>query len=471
MESSSSLILEACAGSGKTTSMVDGINAMDPNVSVIACAFNKRIAVELGERMPPHVVSKTLNALGHGAWAQMLGKKRITLEADKNYTIAKNMDVLKDFGQGPKLVALAKAYGIVPKGAKGAAKGLVEDEDENWLDIMDAHDIDYNDSGPRMIRTCREMLLESIKWAWEGVIDFDDQLYMSTLWNAPLLRAEVVMVDEAQDISHIQRKMLHRMAINRVVAVGDRHQAIYAFRGADHTSLDAIADETQADMLPLTVSFRCPRAIVREAQQYVPHIEPSDFASEGTVVQEDLNFQAFIPGDAIICRNNKPLVKMAFLLLGEGIRCKVLGRDIGKSIKNLVKKMDCHRLNDLAEALQKYELRMVNKFIAAGKEARAAALNDKIESIFIMMEHTEGDTVDDFYEVLDDLFSDRVAPITLCTIHKSKGLEWDNVYFLDSDLIPSKYAKSEAQLQQEHNLAYVAITRAKQKLSYIFSPE
>ena len=57
--------------------------------------------------------------------------------------------------------------------------------------------------------------------------------------------------------------------------------------------------------------------------------------------------------------------------------------------------------------------------------------------------------------------------VTLSTIHKAKGLEWDTVWLLNKSLIPSPYAQSEKALRQEPHLLHVAITRAKLNLKYI----
>jgi superfamily I DNA/RNA helicase len=58
--------------------------------------------------------------------------------------------------------------------------------------------------------------------------------------------------------------------------------------------------------------------------------------------------------------------------------------------------------------------------------------------------------------------------VTLSTIHKSKGREFSVVYLLDKEgTLPSKWARKDWQLQQEANLEYVAITRAKNCLVYL----
>jgi superfamily I DNA/RNA helicase len=61
--------------------------------------------------------------------------------------------------------------------------------------------------------------------------------------------------------------------------------------------------------------------------------------------------------------------------------------------------------------------------------------------------------------------------VCLSTIHKAKGLESDNVFILNKNLLPSRYVKQDWELEQEKNLEYVALTRAKKTLGFIYSKE
>ena len=69
--------------------------------------------------------------------------------------------------------------------------------------------------------------------------------------------------------------------------------------------------------------------------------------------------------------------------------------------------------------------------------------------------------------LISNIFSDDIKGIMLSTIHKAKGLENDRIMFLCPELIPSKYATTDWMFEQEMNLKYVAITRAKKDLIYI----
>jgi len=70
--------------------------------------------------------------------------------------------------------------------------------------------------------------------------------------------------------------------------------------------------------------------------------------------------------------------------------------------------------------------------------------------------------------LIKGIFSDEVKGIILSTIHKAKGLENDRIFFLAPELIPSKYATQPWQYEQEQNLFYVAVTRAKHELIYVW---
>ena len=96
-------------------------------------------------------------------------------------------------------------------------------------------------------------------------------------------------------------------------------------------------------------------------------------------------------------------------------------------------------------------------------------LEDQIESIKVIIDQcrTENkNTIADVTNYIDNLFKDGIENIlVLSTIHKSKGREWQTVFWLDrANLCPSKWARQAWQKQQEKNLMYVAATRAMENL-------
>jgi superfamily I DNA/RNA helicase len=479
-----SAVVIAVAGSGKTTTIVHAARLLDPRRSATFVAFNKTIAAELQQRLPKHVQAKTLNGMGFSAWVR--GRNGLRVDANKLKSIVEEMVPELEWNLYratlPKLIALAKSVGIVPQEVvvqKGAIS-LTPDTDAAWLDIISHHDIQLEDGADyrRLLDYARKVLIRSIEVA-DTFIDFDDQLYMPVIMRSSFWQNDFLFVDEAQDVNMIQRAMLKRALRpgGRLIAVGDPAQAIYGFRGADSDAIENIKREFGAVELPLSVSYRCAQEVVRAAQQYAPHIQASPTAPLGRVdhmEEEPWKASLLKPTDGLVCRNSAPLVKLAFRLLRDRMPCRVLGRDIGNGLVSLIKKMKAKNVSALEEKLSNYFERELAKYLAKGEEQLAAALEDKITTIKVVIEELgEGAgerTIPNLIKRIEDLFSDDTKGIlTLCTIHKAKGLEWDRVFILDWFLQPSKYARQEWQIRQEANLQYVAITRAKTEIYFVNS--
>lgn len=450
------VLLEARAGTGKTFCLVEAAKAQKYTMDLLCVAFAKRNAVDLEERMPHWVEAATLNAIGHRAWAKQVGR-RLRVDTRKTWNIARELKI-------KKFPDLARAIGLI----KANAIGPEELTAERLADICDNAVLDFGECNPGEV--LMEVMSKSIELAHQGAIDFDDQLYMSVLFKAPFVQRDAVMVDEAQDLSPIQHGMLKRILRKdgRLIAVGDPFQAIYGFRGASTDSIGRLTNLYDLKCLPLTVSFRCDQAIIAEAQKLVPDITAREDAADGLVknLGGDWKPNVFIRGDTILCRNTKPLVQLCWALLKEGVGATVLGREIGLS---LVKVLDKGRVNGTFKialmdtwANERYEA-----LLKSNKVAQADFHHDKVEAARFMFE--EAGTYEKARVMIEKMFSDKAGIITLSTVHKAKGMEWDRVFILDRHLMPSKWAKTEDDRAQERNIEYVAVTRAKHELYFINS--
>lgn len=185
--------------------------------------------------------------------------------------------------------------------------------------------------------------------------------------------------------------------------------------------------------------------------------------------------ETFTPGSAILCRNTAPLVGFAYTLLQRDIPCRILGKDIGKQLIDIVKKMRALSLEDLQAKLQVWHDR---EYAAALEHDRnPERISDQHQCLLFFLKglDEESRNVDSLIAKIDLMFTDdrnggMSSRVTLSTVHKSKGLEFPIVFILDkSKYMPSRYAKSESAMKQEWNLLYVAITRSMDKLFYINS--
>src|SRR5258708_34901961 len=106
-----------------------------------------------------------------------------------------------------------------------------------------------------------------------------------------------------------------------------------------------------------------------------------------------------------------------------------------------------------------------------GHEERVGGITDRAECLQAVLSSTEVKDAGGLRAMLKRLFAREEGTVTLSSIHRAKGMEWDLAVHLDPWRIPSKWAKQAAQagdrsqLQQEWNLKYVCETRSKHTLA------
>lgn len=468
---SGSCVLEAVAGSGKTTTLIQGLKLMKGKI--FFGAYNKKIAEEIKGKAPqlPNLTVSTMHAAGFGAWRR--AAPNVKVDDHKVRDIWRNRVADKPQyqpyeGAVTNLVSLAKQAGL------GTPIRSLEEYDA-WLRLVEHFDVEIPDGQERLVVSLAKRLLTLSLERDTETIDFDDMIYAPLAHKVSTNQYDWVLIDEAQDTNATRRALALLMLKRggRLVAVGDRHQAIYGFTGADDKALDLIGESVTAKQLPLTVTYRCPKAVVKEAQKYVSHIQAHESAPDGTVRglgETETLVTAAKPGDAVLCRFNKPIVETAYAFISAGVPAKVEGREIGNGLKTLARRWKSKTYGDLLEKLAAYEEREVSKFRAKEEESKAAGVEDKVACLKILVERamrTDPNSrtpVDSVCAIIDDLFGDNVGKeaVLLSTIHKSKGREWNKVFWLQTG--PSKWARKAWELEQEKNLCYVAVTRAKQEL-------
>ncbi len=475
---SASLMISAFAGTAKTTTL----EMLAPKLaapSILALAFNVKIKDELEKRLPKHFTVKTMNGLGHGAWGKATGK-RLTLDTSKlgkaitQEAKAQSLDLGKDQWNDVRLlVSAARGAGLVPD--RFPHKGLLPDTQQSWEDLADDQDINANS---KVLAFAKSVLTRCIQEAFSGTIDFDDQIYMSVLFNGVFPTFHTVLVDEAQDLSLMNHLMLKKCRPQRLVVCGDPNQSLYAFRGAATDSMGKIRALLPDWIdLPLTLTFRCPQVVVARQQWHVPGYRAAQTNAKGQFLdwvterpsKEGWGWTNVPSGGtcAVACRNNAPLVKLAFKLLRKNIPCHMLGRDLGRGLQATLKdlKLDASTpINTVAQALSAWHSHKEALLKANNKERDLEKLSDRYESLCAVMEASGAETLAALVSAINDLFSRDRGLVTLSTGHRIKGLEFDTVLHLDPWRVPSKFAKSEEAQRQEANVSYVIETRAKHTL-------
>lgn len=490
-----SAVVKAVAGSGKTTTLINCLKAMKGKV--IFLAFTKKIAYELDYKIKKLKLSNakasTVHAAGFGQLRRVRGA-RYLVNNDKVSDIINELIHEDAEDQIKYLYSFIRRIVLLAKDSAFGVSGQASIDDiAAWEALATHHDIQMEETDytrNQVFELCIKVLKTSN--ADRVNIDCNDMVYHVLLFNLPCEKYDWVLIDEAQDTNVSRRLLAAKLRKNteedgeegRLIAVGDDAQAIFGFTGADADSLDLIKSEFSATELPLSICYRCAKSIVKEAQSIVPHIEWFEDNKEGevssttydafvrSIADLDLNYE-----DGIICRNNAPLVPLAFHLIRKGIACKIEGKDIGARLAKYAFKW---KEQPLGTFQVKFDSYMEDQIAAAMEKKNNAKLanleddRDTINALIARCYEIGKTTSNDLKHLILNMFSDseagkvRTDILTLSSIHKSKGLEWKNVYVLGfNQLIPSRYATLDWMLEQESNLKYVAITRAMEKLVYV----
>jgi len=254
--------------------------------------------------------------------------------------------------------------------------------------------------------------------------------------NNPKIDSDVILFDEAQDASGLFIDIVSRQRHAQRIWVGDRHQQIYEWRGAIN-ALDLVeADER----LYLTESWRCHQAIADQANVVLKALgETKPLIGRGGTKANS--------GQAYLCRTNLGALDIYV---------------------DLVERYDSVRLDNAKDLIALVE---DCEALMAGRPKGSLALFKDWKSL---VEHSETPQGGDLKPLVDAIsrygcqglrrllergLVER-ARITVATIHRAKGLEWDKVTIIDDWARIKQYQDDPA----ERRLLYVAITRARKEL-------
>lgn len=447
-------MIEADAGTGKTT-MIEMLDKTISTVPKLYLCFQRSVADEVIEekKMKSTTAVRTFNGMGHRIWADTIGKK-LNLNKKKIPDILRSViDEIPKRDRGPiwdsfwsitNGVGMAKGLGYIPEGKFTDKKRLA---DRNTL--YGALDEQPDDLTADLID---EVLLRSIKAAYAGNIDYNDQVYMPAVFGGIYPKYPEVFVDEYQDLNPTNHAMLDRLAKRHLTGVGDPAQNIFGFRGAKADGMEEAKAKFKMVQTTLSYSFRCPKEVVMNARWRKPGF---NWIKEGGHVEHLDKFALadFPDSCAVICRNNAPLFKLAFRLLASGRSVRVAGSDIGPRLVALLRRI-CD--DDMSQASM---LSAIDDWLSEKIAKGSTTAQDDAQCMKTFVER--GTSLGTALAYMDHLFK-QSGTIHLTTGHKAKGLQWPTVFHLDQWLI----RKDDP---QDLNLKYVIDTRAEQTLYYVDS--
>lgn len=444
-----------------TTTIVEAVKLL--RGSTLFLAFNKHIAEALQKKMP-EADCRTNHSLGFGALREVNSGVRLD-----NW---KHNNIIQDYvRRGHYMYEERELVSTASRLADLARMSLTPEEPAALSNLAYYYGIDYY--GPEVDLALRAIEEGRGMWEKAGIIDYADMIYLPVHYGYALPGYDNVLVDESQDVSPAQLALIQGIGA-KMAFTGDRRQAINGFAGADPRATDNIVEKTNAVELPLSICYRCPKSHIRLAQEIAPEIEWRDGAPEGVIgnIPEQYVQEQVQVGDMIICRVTAPLIKLCLQLVASRVPAYVRGRDIGKglvAIVNKVAKMRGYRWESFGSYLDKWKDDEIRRLMRKQNSQSAIdAVLDKYDSIWAILMGSDANSERDLNREIETLFKDGGEAVTLSTVHRVKGLQSDRVFILHPEKMPLRWRDQLPwQLEQEMNVKFVALTRAKQELWFI----
>ena len=453
------LIVEALAGSGKTTSLIESFKFLPRGKKTIALAFNKSIQQELKSRAPSYIEASTFHSFGLRAIYKRFGQA-IEIDNYKIDNIIKKLDNCSVRRDEPDLADNIKA-------AVEQCRNALIDYPSGIEKIIDQFGIDVCDMDPKEFISIVIKVLSKDK-AQTDVIDYGDMCYFPYVYNLDLGCFQYVYCDEYQDLNRSQLYMAKKCCDpngGRIIIFGDKWQDLYSWRGSDASMVEELKSLPDTKVLTLPISYRCPTKIVNLAKSWAKNMLATDWAIDGSIENIHLNklYDEVKPGCFILSRTNAPLIKICLGLIRNNIKANIRGRDIGKQLGSLIKKSKKKTIPAFLTWLYDWKDKEVAKLRA--KKISTDGVIDRVECLVNLCDEIH--SLPEVKKKIDELFNetDEKNIVILSSVHRAKGLERDTVFLLRwtfrtwLDNVPHGMTEDE-----EMNIAYVAATRSKNRL-------
>lgn len=451
--------VNALAGTGKTSTSVEKDFYLPEEIrkDSIQVAFNSAIAGVLAQRVAPGVEAKTIHALGRAA----------VVAAFRNLNRWNALDTKKYIGYIQAELGREKETMVARENLRlmmDRARDALAWTSAEMSPILDRFEMETGHlSREKFLSLAEKILAAGINDT--GRLDYGDMIAMPVYHNLQMRRYSALSVDEYQDLCPAQHELLDRSVKpgGLMFTVGDANQAIYLWRSADIDSIEKGIARYNSECFPLPRTYRCGLKIVERAQEYVPELEAKEDAHDGEVIDglpiDKLIDEANI-GDAILSRLNAPLLKICFAFIRAGVPANIKGRDVGENLKFMIKRSSASTVDALLAWVDQWAETEVSRRETQKKPIDI--INDTAECLHTLCEGRY--EIAEVVAAIDELFPVNMPEriVLLSSIHRAKGEEYDNVFLLQDTLFLKR-----GDPQEERNLAYVGITRAKHKLTMV----
>lgn len=410
---------------------------------------------------------------------------------------AMGINPFDDKDKWPEYTTTLKLASLARLTLTGHPIGRGTDQKVGWevaehelVEMANFYNIEMEEGGISAYKNVERLINLGIEHC-RRTVDFDDMVFLPNVFGCRPEKVSRCYIDEFQDLNaaqqgiHIDPWYHSNTTAEQFVIVGDIYQSIYGFTGADPESMPRFEGITEATLLPLTVTRRCPKSHVEIASNYLPSdfgFRAADDAPDGIVERRSLDIEFYRslsqligndPKQTNLClsRTNAPLVRDCFTCWKNGVPAIIRGRNVGDNLAAVIKKFsknleddDC---GDVLRAIQENYEAKIDKYEKTGKEDLAIGKKDELDILTMFL--IEASSPIEAVEMIDEMFNDKEklkAAVQFSTVHQAKGLEAQHTVILTPHLLPHPglCKLGDFWAQQEENIAYVCYTRGQNRM-------
>ncbi len=464
--------INAVAGSGKTTTMIEYARTRPAGSRILYLAFNKSVKLEAVQKFQqqglPHVKVETAHSLAF-KYIVTGSKYRVLPQAYKTYDIAQ---ILGLQAQGEKHAEYMVASHINKFITYFCNSDKPRVQDLNYLSLV-------SDPKARKFVTALYPYIESqtrllLAKMDKGEIEVIHDFYLKKFQlSNPVLPYDYILFDEGQDASPAMLDVFMKQKAVKVI-VGDAHQQIYGWRHAVNS-----LEKADFQILHLTASFRFGQDIAQLASEILwrKHMirdhSPVSISGKG-------NNKA-VKVKAVLARTNLGLLLKAIEMVRE--QKKIRKVYFEGNINSYTYAEEGASLYDVLNLYNGETMRIRDKLIREMRgmdelEEYISKTEDVQLGMMVEIVKAYGNDIPRIIKSIKDKHVENnlkeEADMIFSTVHKSKGMEYDTVQLVDDFITEEKLEKylNEAgeddmllsKLNEEINLLYVAVTRTKNSL-------
>jgi superfamily I DNA/RNA helicase len=472
INSTGNIKINAVAGSGKTTTVIEYAKSRPNGSTILYLAFNRSVKLEAQKKFEEKGLGNVKVETAHSlAYKNIVSKHKYKVK-NQGYKTQEIAELLQLQGDGEKHTEFVLANHINKFITYFCNSDKKKIQELNYLDtISDEKAKAFVTKYYQYIENQTRLLLGKMD---KGEIEVIHDFYLKKFQlSEPKLGYHFILFDEGQDASAAMLDVFLKQPATKVI-VGDTHQQIYGWRHAVNS-----LEKADFKTFNLSTSFRFSQDIANLATgilEWKNHLE----SHKPFVIKGEGNTKTY-KSKAIIGRTNLGLLLKAIEYVTEKKKIKHIYFE--GNISSYTYADEGASLYDVLSLYNGKHSLIRDKLIKSMKDLDE--LEDYIEktedvqlSMMVEIVREYGNQIPDIIKAIKEKHIDsdekEKAEIIFSTVHRCKGMEYDSIQLINDFISEEKIEKLKAdskkqglnvaKLNEEINLLYVAVTRTKNSI-------